>query len=120
MRKVAIIPLKNILPVLLVTLCTVLAGAFAGKLVLDNRMVIFLGVGFLGFIFFLYKFYFEGLILFLLMINEEFFYLLPRLGGQKNYQDALFPVILCIGAFFLSISGPTGATSPGLYCCSWG
>ena len=43
---------------------------------------------------------FECLILLLLIINEEFFYLLPRLGGQKNYQDALFPVILCIGVYF--------------------
>ncbi len=78
----------------------VTAGIFAGLLPVKYAVALI----FLAVTVYLYVREIEYFIVFVLMINEEFFYLLPRepLGGA-NYQDLLFVVLAVSGAlcFFL-------------------
>jgi len=93
-------PINKIYAPVILAGFVIFLGIMTGKLILANKIILFVGIIFLVFVFLLYHKCFECLILFLFIINGEFFYLLPRLGNEKNYQDALFPVILFIGVLF--------------------
>lgn len=89
------------------TLCIgLLYSLIICALILTENTVLSVAILSLSVIYFLYHKYFEGLIVLTLVINQEFFYLLPSMGVGKNYQDGLYAVIVFIGVLFFARKRP--------------